>query len=101
MNRGLTIIRNEIKYKSIILSNSISNNPNLVQLVKDPHFQSQNILCANTEIPREKLFGFMSGNKLELDVLAGPNASSNIRVANYPVHSKEQMEFLADRLEQL
>lgn len=100
LNRGLTIIRNEIRYKSIILYNSISSNPNLAPLVNDPYFQSQNIICANTEIPREKLLEFMSGNRIELDVLAGPDASSNIRIANYPVHSKEQMEFLVDHLEQ-
>ena len=101
LNRGIKIIRNEIRYKSIILYNSISNNPNLTPLVKDPYFQSQNILCANTEIPRAKLFEFMSGNRIELDVIAGPVASSNIRVANYPVHSKEQMEFLVDCIEKL
>ncbi len=101
LNRGLAIIRNEIRYKSIILYNSIADNQNLVPLIKDPYFQSQNILCASTEIPRGKLFEFMSGNRIELDVLKGPDASSNIRVANYPVHSKEQMEFLVDRLEQL
>jgi len=100
LNRGLTIIRNEIRYKSIILYNSISSNPNLAPLVNDPYFQSQNIICANTEIPREKLLEFMSGNRIELDVLAGPDASSNIRIANYPVHSKEQMEFFVDHLEQ-
>jgi phosphoserine aminotransferase len=101
MNRGLTIIRNEIRYKSIILYNSISGNPNLAPLVNDPYLQSQNILCAHTEIPREKLFEFMSGNRIDFDVLSGPEASSNIRIANYPVHSKEQMEFLVDCLEQL
>lgn len=101
MNRGLTIIRNEIRYKSIILYNSISDNPNLAPLVNDPNLQSQNILCAHTEIPREKLFEFMSGNRIDFDVLSGPEASSNIRIANYPVHSKEQMEFLVDCLEQL
>ena len=101
LNRGLTIIRNEIRYKSIILYNSISNNPKLAPLVSDPYLQSQNILCANTEIRREKLFEFMSGNRIELDVMAGPEVSSCIRIANYPVHSKEQMEFLVDCIEKL
>lgn len=101
MNRGLTIIRNEIKYKSIILYKSISDNPNLYPLIKDPYWQSQNILCAEIGIPGEKIFDFMSGNRIEFDVLTGADAKSIIRVSNYPVHSKEQVELLVDLIEKL
>jgi phosphoserine aminotransferase len=101
LNRGLTIIRNEIKYKSIILYNSISDNPNLDPLIKDHYWQSQNILCASTELPGEKLFDFMSGNRIEFDLFTSSDLNSIIRVANYPVHSKEQVEFLVDLIEKL
>ncbi len=53
LNRSLSIIRNEIKYKSIILYNSINDNPNLELLVKDQSFRSQNIICAKTNLKNE------------------------------------------------
>ena len=43
----------------------------------------------------------MSRNKIEFDVFTGSDANSIIRVANYPVHSKEQVEFLVDLIEKL
>jgi phosphoserine aminotransferase len=101
LSRGLIIIRNEIKYKSIILYNTISDNPNLDPLVKDPLLRSPNILCAHTEIPIQRLIDFMSGNRIEFDVLEGQDAKFTIRISNYPVHSKEQMEFLVDLIEKL
>jgi len=101
LNRGLTMIRNEIKYKSIILYNSINDNPNLIALINDSLTQSLNIICAKTEIKNERILNFMSENRIEFDVLAGPGTSSLIRIANYPVHSKEQMEYLADLIVKL
>jgi len=101
LNRGLIMIRNEIKYKSIILYNSINDNQNLESLVKDSLFRSLNIICAKTEIRNERILNFMSENKIEFDVLTGPDTSSIIQIANYPVHSKEQMEYLADLIVKL
>lgn len=101
LNRGVTMIRNEIKYKSIILYNSIVDNPNLKPIVNDPLYRSQNIICAQTDAPQEKLFEFMADNRIEFDVISGSNDSSVIRVGNYPVHSKEQMEYLADLMVKL
>lgn len=101
LHRGINIIRNEIKYKSIILYNSLRDNPNLDPLIKDPGLQSQNVLCANTEIPGEEISGFMSENRIEFDLLSGTGKESLIRIANYPVHSKEQMEFLVDLIGKL
>jgi phosphoserine aminotransferase len=101
LNRGLTLIRNEIKYKSIILYNSINDNPNLKPLINDPKTRSLNIICAKTEIANERILNFMSDNRIEFDVLARQDTSSIIRIANYPVHSKEQMEYLADLIVKL
>ena len=101
LNRGLSIIRNEIKYKSIILNNSVNDNPNLKPLVEDQLFRSQNIICAKTNVSNEKILNFMSENRIDFDVLKGPDTSTLIRIANYPVHSKEQMEYLSDLLVKL
>lgn len=101
LNRDLAMIRNEIKYKSIILYNSINDNPNLIPLINDSLTRSQNIICAETEITNERILNFMSENRIEFDVLEGPGTSSIIRLANYPVHSKEQMEYLADLIVKL
>ena len=101
LNRGLKIIRNEIKYKSIILYKSISDNPNFDPLIEDPNKQSPNIICADTDIPGEKIIDFMSRNRIEIDVLPGTDDKPIIRIANYPVHSKEQVEFLVDLIEKL
>ncbi len=101
LNRSLSIIRNEIKYKSIILYNSINDNPNLEPLVKDQSDRSQNIICAKTNVKNEKVLNFMSENRIEFDVLRDPGNSTTIRIANYPLHSKEQMEYLADLMVKL
>ena len=101
LNRSVSIIRNEIKYKSIILYNSINDYPNLEPLVKDQSFRSQNIICAKTNVENEKILNFMSENRIEFDVLRAPDTSTTIRIANYPLHSKEQMEYLADLMVKL
>jgi phosphoserine aminotransferase len=95
-NRGIKIIRNEIKYKSIILYNAIKDSKGFEPIIKTGYFQSENILCASTQSSQKEVNNFFSKHGVELDVLKGESGGAIIRVANYPVHSKEQIEYLAD-----
>ena len=96
LNRGINIIRNEIKYKSIIIQNAIKESLSFEPLIQDLNSQSKNIFCATTKASKQKVVEFFTENDVELDVYQDVN--SIIRIANYPVHSKEQTEYLADLL---
>jgi phosphoserine aminotransferase len=98
MNRGIQIIRNEIKYKSVILYNALRKNRKFDVLVKDLNDQSNNILCARVNASPKKVFDFFIDQDIELDVYEGDAGITIIRMANYPVHSKEQVEYLADTI---
>ena len=99
LNRGIKMIDNEITYKSIILRNAIENNKNLNLLVRDAHNQSRNIICAESGRSPEETIRFFTEHGIELDVYQGSGNSAILRMGNYLVHSKEQMEYLADILE--
>jgi len=98
LNRGIMIIRNEIKYKSIILYNAIKASMNLELMIDDPDQQSQNIIFARTKADIKYVVDYFNGHGVELDIYTDEKEVTILRIANYPVHSKEQVEYLSDLL---
>jgi phosphoserine aminotransferase len=97
-SRGIETIRRETNYKAAVLDHCIENHPVLSHFVDDAMLRSKTVIVADAGersgefIQKLEEFGFILG--------AGYSHFKNkhIRIANFPAHSKEQIELLADKL---
>ena len=97
ISRGIAIVRNEIIYKSLTLYQALEQSKNISPVISEENARSQTIICGKTELPVEHLQAYFLGKGISLDTYAGDHPFENIvRIANFPVHSKEQVEKLAD-----
>ncbi len=98
-NRGIQIIRSEIKYKSAIFYKMAEEHAKLNLLVKDKTLRSDTIIVLNTEGCTQELIRFLANKKLIVGTGYGKMKDTQVRIANFPTHSKEQFEMLTDLLE--
>jgi phosphoserine aminotransferase len=98
LRRGLGIIRKETEYKAAILYNALNHHKVISPFVKNEKFQSKTVVVADcgpaTSLIHEKLriIGLIPGDGY------GEFKNSQLRFANFPTHSKEQVELLVDTL---
>lgn len=97
-SRGLNMIRNEIKYKSIVLCNAFKESPHFEPLLQDLKDQSEHIICGRSKASKKELEEYFSRHGIEVDLYEDFQGYTIVRIANYPVHSKEQVEYLSDLL---
>ncbi len=96
--RGIETIRQETNYKAAVLNHCLEQHPVLSHFVKNPDIRSKTVIVADTNdrsaeyIQKLEAFGYVLG--------AGYSHFKNkhIRIANFPAHSKEQIELLVDKL---
>ncbi len=96
--RGIKSIMNETKYKASILEHALSGNPAFVYAVKEPSNRSLSSIVLNYAGKSEDITAALSRRGLSVDFLRIKGNSQWIRITNFPVHSKEQFEMLADLL---
>lgn len=99
LQRGIQIIRSEIKYKSAIFYKMIDNHNKINTLVKDKLLRSDTIIVLETNELTNDLIKFLSNKKLVVGTGYGKMKGTQIRIANFPTHSKEQFEMLTDLVE--
>lgn len=92
---GKERIERETKYKAAVLYQAIEQHSGLSPFVKNPSNRSLTTLVAGGE--KAKLIRSALAEK---DIILGggysPYQDEHIRIANFPTHSKEQIEMLAD-----
>ena len=93
------IIR-ETNYKSALLYNTIKNHNLLSEYIKDPAIQSKTVIVSNTK-KESKYFTENLKNKNLIIGKGYGSAQNQIRIANFPAHSKESIELLCDELTKL
>lgn len=99
LNRGIQVIRKETEYKSTLLYHTLQNHSLVKPFVEDAAWRSRTVIIAScgeyTEAIRQKLEakGLYPGDGY------GELKKSQLRFANFPAHSKEQFELLADALQ--
>jgi phosphoserine aminotransferase len=98
LRRGINIIRKETEYKSALLYNTLKDHPKFKPFVTDATFQSKTVIVADCGAETEKLSAFLQSKGLLPGDGYGSNKKTQLRFANFPAHSKEQYEFLADSL---
>ncbi|MGK7389440.1 MAG: aminotransferase class V-fold PLP-dependent enzyme [Candidatus Cyclobacteriaceae bacterium M2_1C_046] len=94
---GMDRIRRETIYKSAVLYQAIEQNKKLAPFVKSKVNQSKTTIVAEsvyaTEIRKQ-----LAEKGLITGAGYAPFKDKHIRIANFPTHSKEQIEMLADLL---
>lgn len=97
---GMEQIRRDMNYKAAVLRNTINNHPQLDPFVKERKHQSISVSVAKVAGGNQELLQFLQQKHFIIGSGYGPYKSEHIRIANFPAHSKEQIELLADHLNQ-
>src|SRR5690606_6028709 len=96
--RGIEQIRRETEYKAALLYHTLENHPKLNCFIKDPQYRSKTIVAAETVMPSNEIISHFASKGMIFGAGYDKYKFKHIRIANYPSHSKEQFEMLADHL---
>jgi len=99
INRGIQQIRNDNIYKAAILYNMLDQHDILKPFVKDNKLRSETIIVIDSGNRTEDLIKFVANHKMEIGDGYGAMKGKQVRIANFPTHSKEQFEMLVDIVE--
>ena len=100
LEKGLAQIRRESAYKSALIYHTFESNPLLEAFVSEPAFRSSTTTVARVDGGSEKLIAHLNARGMVTWTGYGKFKSEHIRIANFPTHSKEQIELLSDYLSQ-
>lgn len=99
LQRGIQIIRSEIKYKSAIFYKMVDNHSKINAFNSDKSLRSDTIIVLDTKELTNDLINFLASKKLVVGTGYGKMKETQVRIANFPTHSKEQFEMLTDLVE--
>jgi phosphoserine aminotransferase len=98
LDKGIDQIRREINYKAALTYQSVLNHELLEPFVKEESIRSKTVIVANIEDPN-KIVNYFKSNHFIVGKGYGGFKNNQIRIANFPTHSKETFEKLADLIE--
>ncbi len=96
IRRGIHLIRKETEYKSVILYDALKHHKKIKPFVKEEIYQSPTVIIADTAEQTEALSQYLQQKGMEAGEGYGKHKRTQLRFANFPAHSKEQYEQLAD-----
>lgn len=96
--RGLTAIRQETNYKAAILYQALETIGYAKPFVKDANDRSKTVIVAETGAHTKAITEVLQSKGLYPGDGYGKAKATQLRFANFPAHSKEQFELLADTL---
>jgi phosphoserine aminotransferase len=99
INRGIQQIRNDVIYKSAIMYNMLDQHDVIKPFIKEKILRSDTIIVIDSGERTNDLKAYLSDHKLEVGNGYGNMMGKQIRIANFPTHSKEQFEMLVDLIE--
>lgn len=99
--KGLDMIRRETDYKSAVLYHCIKEHPKLECFIKDTKYLSKTTIVAKTNGSPKAFIDPLEKLGLVIGAGYGKYKDEHIRIANFPTHSKEQIELLVDQLNKL
>ncbi|MEM7107598.1 MAG: aminotransferase class V-fold PLP-dependent enzyme [Bacteroidota bacterium] len=98
LTKGLDMIRRETDYKAAVLYHVIEQSNVLKPFVEKPLHRSKTTVVAETSVDSRKIIDLLSKKGMIIGSGYGAYKNKHIRIANFPTHSKEQVEYLADEL---
>lgn len=98
--KGIDQIRRETDQKAAIMYQAIENCSYLTPFVEKKDCRSKTTIVAQLQddVNQKQLMAYLSDQQLKVSSGYGKYKDKHIRIANFPAHSKEQMERLADAL---
>ncbi len=97
-NKGIEAIRRETDYKAALLYHALKSHEKLSAFVKDENVQSKTVIVADCGHAHSNVVTALSKADLIPGEGYGEFKKTQLRFANFPTHSKEQFELLADTL---
>lgn len=98
LEKGLDVIKRESNYKLSLLYHTIEQHPKLTPFVKRKELRSKTVAVANTEVDSKQIIDFLGEKGMVIGNGYGSFKGKQIRIASFPTHSKEQIEYLVDQL---
>lgn len=98
LQKGLSRIRMEGKYKAALLYQLMETHQQFSPFVKEASWRSQTVVVAHAGERTPEIIESLAKDGLMVGSGYGPYNEQHIRIANFPTHSKEQMELLVDKL---
>ncbi len=101
LRRSVETIRQEMLYKSVTIYQAIQNHPYLTPLVEDERFRSHTVAVAKMQEGKtaKEAIDYLAQHNIIIGSGYGKYKNSQIRIANFPTHSKEIFERVYDLLE--
>jgi phosphoserine aminotransferase len=95
--RGIKTIRNETNYKSVLMYHTIQQSENFKIFVENEKFRSKTVIVADVIKERASFFiNKFKEHNITVGSGYGTGKDTQLRIANFPTHSKETFELLAD-----
>lgn len=101
LDKGIDVIRRESLYKSALIYQLFESHSKLNPFVAEKRHRSNTVGIAEVDGGADNLMKQLSQKGLIVGGGYGPFKGSHIRIANFPTHSKEQMELLMDSINSL
>ncbi len=98
LKRGIKTIRNETIYKSTLLYDLFEEIPILNPYIKTKENQSKTVCVSEIRSDQDRLLEHLNERGIIIGKGYGPYKDTQIRIANFPTHSKEQIEMLVDTI---
>ena len=97
--RGVKQLRNETIYKSAILYQTMKELSWISPFIEEEQYRSKTVGVGKLNgVSATEIIEQVKAKKLVLGQGYGPFKEEHLRIANFPTHSKEQMEMLVDLL---
>ncbi|GAB3934109.1 aminotransferase class V-fold PLP-dependent enzyme [Larkinella terrae] len=95
---GVEIIRRETEEKAKMLYKFVENHPGFSPFVKEDRHRSRTVVVANTQKPSSEIISKVKESGLVVGSGYGQFKDSQIRIANFPATSAEQVAQVIDAL---
>jgi len=100
LDYGVKRMQNDIIYKATLINQAIEKNPLLTHFIESKAHRSPSTIVAASPKP-EIFLEALKAKGLILGNGYGAYKTQHIRIANFPTHSKESIEYLCDLLNKI
>ena len=98
LTKGINQIRKETDYKASLLYHTLEEHPLLSPFVQDKKYRSKTVIVADSTSSPSDIISALKQAHVIIGSGYGNYRQQHIRIANFPTHSKEQVEVLVDRI---
>jgi len=100
-SKGVAEIRKETKAKADHIYAYLEQSKTFAPAVKNPAHRSPTTIVANTTVPASEVNKQLAAFDMAIGSGYGKHKETQIRIANFPAHSPQQVEALVAKLEEL